>query len=572
MKLMTFGSKMLDDAIKFHDEIKNILRITNISPFCFSINRNKDSKYFIKNKDKYADNIVDFELGHTISCDEADYIFLDFLDARMHFEEIELHNGEKIRLTVSNFSIPHRKEILDNVREPVSIKEINPIQFNINELEKEIKDFAQALKKEYPNKKIIILENQHILYYISSNNQLVLVPNYQELYRQNQFFAECYRIAHKYFTAVFLPFPEGMITKDYKNIWSYPRSYYNYVVQNLSAIFQGRIEYKKQLQKYKKEMYWEIKQLWLDQTRQAIIKAHKGRTVLMPKSEIIVPEQLMANGVPTIISLDEEVFTQILSDENRELNNYLDRTQFFWFIPFDKIDKNLLDLLWTYGFAPRLDYLCPVLETIKLNDFSGIYKDCFDNIVETKDPIDVCISGVKNKVTLCTLLNKSKLSINMCCANTINIGENNRTLGNGPKGFQIICGYNSTVSIGKDGTLGVDLIIDSGDHCDILIGDGCLFSTEVLIKNTISEQLVWLRQTQYFTRSSINIGNHVWLGLRVNVFSGANVGNNSMIGARSLLKNTFPSNSQIVGIYPKDRVIRQGITWSSDLNGKKLRR
>ena len=32
MKCMTFGSKVLDDAIKLHKEIKNELRITNISP------------------------------------------------------------------------------------------------------------------------------------------------------------------------------------------------------------------------------------------------------------------------------------------------------------------------------------------------------------------------------------------------------------------------------------------------------------------------------------------------------------------------------------------------------------
>ena len=46
--------------------------------------------------------------------------------------------------------------------------------------------------------------------------------------------------------------------------------------------------------------------------------------------------------------------------------------------------------------------------------------------------------------------------------------------------------------------------------------------------------------------------------------------NDSMVGARSLLKNTFPNNSTIVGIHPKDRAIRQGITWSRSLDGKKI--
>lgn len=570
MKLMTFGSKLLDDAIKLHNEIKNELRITNISPFSFC--RNLPLNLFVKDEDKYEDNMVAFDLGNVIHCESAEYILLDFMDARMHFEEIELENGEKIRLTMSNFTDSHREEIKINAGTILSTRQVDPILFNEEELEEEIRVFAQAIEENYPNKKIVILENQHILYCISEDNKLTLVSNYKNLQRENHFFERCYRLAHKYFSATFLQFPKEMVVCDYCNIWSYPKSYYDYIVQSLKAIIEGTFDQEVYLNKAKKEMLGEIQQLWMNQTRQAIVKACGGRPVIMPKSEMIVPGQLDEKELLNIIVLEEEEFSSIVNIKERSETKYLDRTQFFWFIPFDRINKNILDFLWKFGFTPKEDYLCPLIEPIQLKNFCGTYKDCFQNTVECKTPTNILIFGNNNKIEIETMHKCGSLNIKVFNSNTIFIGQNCQELSTGTKKMEIMCGDNSTLSIGKEGSLGVDLTIDCGNCSDILIGEKSLFSSEVLIKNTLCERLTWQRKTDLFTRSKITIGDHVWIGLRVSVFSGANIGDGSMIGARSLLKKTFPPNSQIVGIYPKDRMIRQGITWTSELNGKKLKR
>lgn len=53
-------------------------------------------------------------------------------------------------------------------------------------------------------------------------------------------------------------------------------------------------------------------------------------------------------------------------------------------------------------------------------------------------------------------------------------------------------------------------------------------------------------ERDYFC-NSVSIGNNVWVGDGAIILPGTNVGNNCIIGAGSVVKNTFPSNVIIVG-------------------------
>ncbi len=515
--------------------------------------------------------MVAFELGNITSCKEAEYIFLDFVDARLHFQEIKLKNGEMIRLTESNFSKPLEEEIKKNIGEIDTIKSVDPINFSENEIEKEIKAFAEALIEDYPDKKIIVLENQHVLTYVSKDNQLKLVPNYSKLSKENSFFSVCYQKAHKYLNAIFLPFPKGMITVDYQNIWSYPESYYEYIFRSLEALNKGEMEQIERLKIQKKDMIWEIRRLWLKQTQEGLLESYAGRKIVMPKSEVMMSEFFDVVDTLDIITLENEEIVKIFSEKNNKCE-YFNRKKVFWFIPFDRIEENLLNLLWKCGFVPKEDYLCQVHEPINLRNFCGIYEDCFNNKVECQDSVNLCIYGSENKINLHQMMVPIKLSITLYNANTIYLDDKNKTLSDGAKGMRIICGDNSSVIIGKNNTLGIDLTIDGGNFSDIIMGDEILISKDVLIKNTLCEKIAWQRKLELFTRSKIIIGNHVWLGLRANIFSDTNIGNDSVVGARSVLKKHFSSNSIIVGNYPNDRALdkKPPITWSRMLNGKKL--
>jgi acetyltransferase-like isoleucine patch superfamily enzyme len=58
---------------------------------------------------------------------------------------------------------------------------------------------------------------------------------------------------------------------------------------------------------------------------------------------------------------------------------------------------------------------------------------------------------------------------------------------------------------------------------------------------------------QGFDTAAINIGENVWLASKVTVLKGVKIGNNAVIGASSVVRNTVEPNSVYVGI-PARRV------------------
>lgn len=47
--------------------------------------------------------------------------------------------------------------------------------------------------------------------------------------------------------------------------------------------------------------------------------------------------------------------------------------------------------------------------------------------------------------------------------------------------------------------------------------------------------------------SPVRIGNNVWIGVRVIILKGINIGDNSIIGAGSVVTKNVPNNSIVVG-------------------------
>jgi acetyltransferase-like isoleucine patch superfamily enzyme len=96
----------------------------------------------------------------------------------------------------------------------------------------------------------------------------------------------------------------------------------------------------------------------------------------------------------------------------------------------------------------------------------------------------------------------------------------------------------------------------------IIIGEDCMFSFDVDIRNGDSHSIYHAETGKRINYAKdVKIGNRVWLGAYSQVLGGAEIGDNAIIGIRSLVSKPFPAGCIGAGIPAK--VVREGVTWSS---------
>lgn len=95
----------------------------------------------------------------------------------------------------------------------------------------------------------------------------------------------------------------------------------------------------------------------------------------------------------------------------------------------------------------------------------------------------------------------------------------------------------------------------------VSIGKDCMFSHDISIRNSDSHSLVDLETKKRLNHaSSIHIGNHVWIGVNALILKGTNIGDNCVIGAKSLVAGkTIPPFTLVSGIPAK--ILKENIDW-----------
>jgi acetyltransferase-like isoleucine patch superfamily enzyme len=106
--------------------------------------------------------------------------------------------------------------------------------------------------------------------------------------------------------------------------------------------------------------------------------------------------------------------------------------------------------------------------------------------------------------------------------------------------------------------------VSFGDRChigccnSIQIGDNCLIGSNVLIEDHShgdyrngSFALIKAEQNLFSKPNGIIIGKNVWIGDNVCILSGVNIGDNSVIGAGSVVTHDVESNSVCAGVPAK---------------------
>lgn len=118
-------------------------------------------------------------------------------------------------------------------------------------------------------------------------------------------------------------------------------------------------------------------------------------------------------------------------------------------------------------------------------------------------------------------------------------------------GADIVLFKNSKLILGKS-YINCDCKIRC--HSLISIGDNCAISHDVTIMDSDAHELSGSNK-----KSEVRIGNNVWIGSRVTILKGVNIGDGSVVAAGSLLTKDVPPGVLVAGIPAK--IIRENVIW-----------
>lgn len=93
------------------------------------------------------------------------------------------------------------------------------------------------------------------------------------------------------------------------------------------------------------------------------------------------------------------------------------------------------------------------------------------------------------------------------------------------------------------------------DDAEIHIGDGCMFAPNVVIATAAHPIDPTMRRAGLQYNLPIRIGNNVWLGAGVIVLPGVTIGDNTVVGAGSVVTGDLPAN--VVAVGSPARVLRE---------------
>jgi acetyltransferase-like isoleucine patch superfamily enzyme len=183
--------------------------------------------------------------------------------------------------------------------------------------------------------------------------------------------------------------------------------------------------------------------------------------------------------------------------------------------------------------------------------------------------------------------NQVDISPTATCADGVHIniyGHNNHVvIGEGTvmsAGMVELRNHGSAIHIGADCSLAGsfrcrarDTHIRIGDHTTIMmahlslheagaitIGEDCMLSGDITMDVSDMHSILDVETGERINPpQDIEIGDHVWLAHGVRIMKGAQIGQHSVIGSRSMVLGAIPANSLAVGA--PARVVRAGITW-----------
>ena len=125
-------------------------------------------------------------------------------------------------------------------------------------------------------------------------------------------------------------------------------------------------------------------------------------------------------------------------------------------------------------------------------------------------------------------------------------------------------GHGSKLSVRGDLKLGAgfNMTAESTIVCakEITFGDDCLLAWDVLVMDTDEHPLYNKDNERINPDKAIVVGSHVWIGCKCVLLKGAEVPNDTVLAAGTLLKSAFAGDNQVIGGNPPS-ILKREVRW-----------
>ena len=122
---------------------------------------------------------------------------------------------------------------------------------------------------------------------------------------------------------------------------------------------------------------------------------------------------------------------------------------------------------------------------------------------------------------------------------------------------------NNVLDIGSNSILVNCFFSVSERNSKIIIGNDCLFSAEVIIRNSDTHSILNEDGKRVNPAKDTIIGDRVWIGYGANVLKGCNIGDDCIIGTQSVVAGLNAPNGCVIAGIPA-RIVKQGVHWTKE--------
>ena len=232
------------------------------------------------------------------------------------------------------------------------------------------------------------------------------------------------------------------------------------------------------------------------------------------------------------------------------------------------------------GFLADKDYIA-IHKHYVIEYYGGYYEDLCGNIINSDDyretPVKIELKGYNNHIRIGRNVEFKKCEVACWYGAALTFAsrsefvetyiwaseEGQISIGEGcvfAKGCEVLA--RGKMEIGNGFTIEKDGVISADYESPIKIGNDCMCSISVHIWSNNSHALMDLEakeNTGLSKKHYVSIGNHVWLGDKTTVLYNAEIEDNSIVGACSLVNKSFPANCVIAGNPAK--VLKENYSW-----------